>query len=35
MAKLRKLLAKAPGRIGRRLAQFIAIAAVSLPSAGA
>ncbi|MFX7845276.1 hypothetical protein ABTK14_23755, partial [Acinetobacter baumannii] len=35
MAKVRKLLANAPGRIRRRFAQFIAIAAASLPSAGA
>ena len=35
MAKVRKLLANAPGRIGRRFAQFVAIAAASLPSAGA
>jgi len=35
MAKVRKLLRKAPARIGRRFAQFIAIAAASLPAAGA
>jgi hypothetical protein len=35
MAKVRKLLVNAPGRIGRRFAQFVAIAAASLPSAGA
>ena len=35
MAKVSQLLAKAPERIGQRFAQFIAIAAASLPSAGA
>jgi hypothetical protein len=35
MARVRKLLASAPGRIGRRFAQLVAIAAASLPSAGA
>ena len=35
MAKVRKLLTNAPGRIGRRFEQFVAIAAASLPSAGA
>lgn len=35
MAKVRKLLQTAQGRIGRRFAQFVAIAAASLPSAGA
>jgi hypothetical protein len=35
MARVRKLLANAPGRIGRRFAQFVAIAAASLPSVGA
>jgi hypothetical protein len=35
MAKVRKLLATVPSRIGRRFAEFVAIAAASLPSAGA
>jgi hypothetical protein len=35
MAKVRRLLQTAPGRIGRRFAEFVAIAAASLPSAGA
>jgi hypothetical protein len=35
MKKVRSLLAAAPSRIGRRIAQFVAIAAASLPSAGA
>ena len=35
MAKVRKLLTQAPGRIGRRFAKFVTIAAASLPSAGA
>lgn len=35
MAKVRKLLANAPGRLRRRFAQFVAIAAASLPAAGA
>jgi hypothetical protein len=35
MAKVRKLLANAPGRISRRFAQVVAIAVASLPSAGA
>jgi hypothetical protein len=35
MRQLRKLLRAAPSRIGRRLAQIVAIAAASLPAAGA
>jgi hypothetical protein len=35
MRQLRSLLRAAPGRIGRRFAQIVAIAAASLPSAGA
>jgi hypothetical protein len=35
MRQLRSLLRSAPARIGRRFAQIIAIAAASLPSAGA
>jgi hypothetical protein len=35
MRQLRSLLRAAPGRIGRRLARIIAIAAASLPAAGA
>jgi hypothetical protein len=35
MQKVRKLLRGAPARIGRRLAQIVAIAAASLPAAGA
>jgi hypothetical protein len=35
MRQLRSLLRAAPARIGRRLAQIIAIAAASLPDAGA
>jgi hypothetical protein len=35
MRQLRSLLRTAPARIGRRLAQIVAIAAASLPSAGA
>jgi hypothetical protein len=35
MQRMRKLLGSAPSRIGRRLAQIVAIAAASLPEAGA
>jgi hypothetical protein len=35
MRQVRLLLSSASSRIGRRLAQFVAIAAASLPSAGA
>jgi hypothetical protein len=35
MAQLRSLLRTAPARIGRRLAEIVAIAAASLPAAGA
>jgi hypothetical protein len=35
MQKLRSLLRASPSRIGRRLAQIVAIAAASLPAAGA
>jgi len=35
MAKVRKLLQTAPGRIGRRFSQLVAIAAASLPCVGA
>jgi hypothetical protein len=35
MRHLRSLLRSAPSRIGRRLALIVAIAAASLPSAGA
>jgi hypothetical protein len=35
MRKLRYLLRSRPFRIGRRLAQIVAIAAASLPAAGA
>jgi hypothetical protein len=35
MQKLRSLLRSTPSRIGRRLAEIVAIAAASLPSAGA
>jgi hypothetical protein len=35
MQRMRKLLRSAPSRIGRRLAQIVAIAAASLPEAGA
>jgi hypothetical protein len=35
MAQVRSLLLNAPSRIGRRLAQIVAIAAASLPAAGA
>jgi len=35
MRQLRSLLRTAPARIGRRFAQIVAIAAASLPSAGA
>jgi hypothetical protein len=35
MQQFRSLLRGAPARIGRRLAQIVAIAAASLPAAGA
>jgi hypothetical protein len=35
MRQLNALLRSAPSRIGRRLAQIVAIAAASLPAAGA
>jgi hypothetical protein len=35
MRQLRSLLRAAPSRIGRRLAEIVAIAAASLPAAGA
>jgi hypothetical protein len=35
MQRMGKLLRSAPSRIGRRLAQIVAIAAASLPEAGA
>jgi hypothetical protein len=35
MRQLRSLLRTAPARLGRRFAQIVAIAAASLPSAGA
>jgi len=35
MQQVRSLLRAAPSRIGRRLAQIVAIAAASLPAAGA
>jgi len=35
MRKVGSLLRAAPSRIGRRLAQIVAIAAASLPQAGA
>jgi hypothetical protein len=35
MERVRSLLLAAPARIRRRLAQFVAIAAASLPEAGA
>jgi hypothetical protein len=35
MARINKLLRSAPSRIGLRIAQFVAIAAASLPDAGA
>jgi hypothetical protein len=35
MRQLKSLLRSAPSRIGRRLAQIVAIAAASLPAAGA
>jgi hypothetical protein len=35
MRKLRSLLRDTPSRIGRRIAQIVAIAAASLPTAGA
>jgi hypothetical protein len=35
MRQLRSLLRSAPARIGRRFAEIVAIAAASLPAAGA
>jgi hypothetical protein len=35
MARINRLLRAAPSRIGQRIAQFVAIAAASLPDAGA
>jgi len=35
MRQLRSLLRAAPSRIGRRLAEIVAIASASLPAAGA
>jgi hypothetical protein len=35
MRQVQNFLRSAPSRIGRRLAQIVAIAAASLPSAGA
>jgi hypothetical protein len=35
MRRLRALLRKTPSRIGRRIAEIVAIAAASLPAAGA
>jgi len=35
MRQLRSLLRGTPGRIGRRFAEIVAIAAASLPAAGA
>jgi hypothetical protein len=35
MAKVRSLLRSAPSRLGRRIAQFVTIAAASLPEVGA
>jgi hypothetical protein len=35
MQRMRQLLRSAPSRIGRRLAQIVAIAAASLPEVGA
>jgi hypothetical protein len=35
MRQLRSLLRATPGRMGRRFAQIVAIAAASLPAAGA
>jgi hypothetical protein len=35
MQRIRSLLHATPSRIGRRIAQIVAIAAASLPSAGA
>jgi hypothetical protein len=35
MRQLRSLLRTTPSRIGRRIAQIVAIAAASLPAAGA
>jgi hypothetical protein len=35
MRQVRSFLRNAPSRIGRRLAQIVAIAAASLPAAGA
>jgi len=35
MARINRMLRSAPARIGQRIAQFVAIAAASLPDAGA
>jgi hypothetical protein len=35
MERVRSLLSSTPSRLGRRIAQFVAIAAASLPEAGA
>jgi hypothetical protein len=35
MARINRLLRSAPSRIGKRIAQLVAIAAASLPDAGA
>jgi hypothetical protein len=35
MRRINSLLRSAPSRIGQRIAQFVAIAAASLPDAGA
>jgi hypothetical protein len=35
MQKVRSLLRSTPSRLSRRIAQFVAIAAASLPEAGA
>jgi len=35
MRRVRSLLRSTPSRLGRRIAQFVAIAAASLPDAGA
>jgi hypothetical protein len=35
MQRVRSLLRSAPARLSRRIAQFVAIAAASLPDAGA
>jgi hypothetical protein len=35
MARINRLLRSAPARIGQRIAQFVALAAASLPDAGA